>query len=245
MKEEAPKVINSEKLEKFHSDASVFLPQFIFCLSELLNSTQQAQLTRLIGITYTAQLKCLQCNKIMPVQPSEPMFLLPVREGQNRVCLQEAIRNELGQKMRGVKICIKCKATKGCPGNEAIKWAKIKELPVTLVVAFREKEKLRCTTRPLPGSDQSLEVLGQKYQLVSVIKQEQAGALVPKHSQADLLVRNEEGEIFIIRCNQNVTSGPRYIEPQDLAVSLNLGSIYIFQQAPKETKTSKQPVSNR
>ena len=91
MMREAHKYVIPER----NGEASGFLRNINFAVSELLPIDKQTEFNDMVGVTYSATLTCLNCQTVKKKTRVEPYMYLEVPNKQKDVDLEESISNML------------------------------------------------------------------------------------------------------------------------------------------------------
>ena len=215
MLKEGKKYVNADR----NGEASGFIRNFSFAVSELLPKDKQTEFDALVGIKYKTQITCTTNQHIHEVDPVEPYLYLQVPE--NRILdLEEAVYRELKRRESVVEVAVECQKS-SCQGEKAQKRSKVSQLPKVLNLVFDREEKKQHETKPMV--DNKMTVQGKTYQLSSIIHHNGDSSLASGNFYCDL-----DQSSWLWRCNQEDQRGPREVENRDIGDTYKLGHIYTF-----------------
>ena len=210
-----------------NGEASGFLRNLNFSVSELLPQDQQTEFNALVGITYTASLTCTTCQSVKKTDPVEPYMFLQVPKNQE-IDLEEAICSMLKKRESGEVMNLECaKSTCRPRGEKAQKRSHVSQLPKVLILVFNQEEKKQHQTKPM--LDNKISVQGKTYQLSSIIHHTDDSKLATGNYYCDLVIPGPQSS-WPWRCNQEDRRGPREIENYQIGETYKLGHIYIFEE---------------
>ena len=215
MLKEGKKYVNADR----NGEASGFIRNFSFAVSELLPKDKQTEFDALVGIKYKTQFICSSWRHINEVDPVEPYLYLQVPE--DRILdLEEAVCRAIERRESVVEVAVECQKST-CRGEKAQKRSKVSQLPQVLNLVFDREEKKQHETKPMV--DNKMTVQGKTYRLSSIIHHNGDSSLASGNFYCDL-----DQSSWLWRCNQEDQRGPREVENRDIGDTYKLGHIYTF-----------------